>query len=248
MFFRQIVDDVGVLGGKVVAALEADADDLAAITGVTPGVMTKPGMKPEVEILFVERAFDDVVKLLADKEPRNLFRIIRIDGARHQRAGAVGADHPARAVFKWFAVFARVHQHMVAVIFESGERGFIMHLGAALLDRPVVGVFAMQVWRGAAEKIHRQRDHRRKVKGHAAAGGRCVQHLWRQRAEVFKQKAVTARRQDAAADFVARQCLAFEYDCFQAGIGEALGSGRRRKAGADDDDVNLTHTCSPLPL
>ena len=241
VFLGKVIDDVGVLLREVVAALEADADDLAAVARVAPGVMAESGVEPEMEILGGERTFDDVVELLADEKPRNLLRIIRIDGARDQRTRAIGADHPARAVIDRLAVPARVHQHVVAVVFECGERGFVVHLGAALLDRPVVGILAVQVRRGAAEKIHRHRHHRRKMKGHAAARGRLVQRLARQRPEVLDQKAVAARRQDAAADLVARQRFPLEHDGLEPGVGQPLGRRRRRQAGADDDDVNRTH-------
>ena len=93
-------------GVEIVAALEADADDLPAVAGVAPGVMPQAGMEPEMEILGVERAIDDVVELLPDEKPRNLLRVVRIDRADHQRAGPVGADHLARAVFDRLAVSA----------------------------------------------------------------------------------------------------------------------------------------------
>jgi hypothetical protein len=47
-----------------------------------------------------------------------------------------------------------------------------------------------------------------------------------------------ARREDAAADFVARQFLALENYRFEPGVDETLGGGCGGQAGTDDDDVN----------
>jgi hypothetical protein len=40
-----------VLLREIVAALEADADDLPPVAGVAPGVVAQPGVEPEMEIL-----------------------------------------------------------------------------------------------------------------------------------------------------------------------------------------------------
>ncbi len=121
------------------------------------------------------------------------------------------------------------------------KRSLVVNFGAASPDRPVVGVPAVQVGRGAAEEIHAHRHHAGEVEGHAPAGGGLVQCFARQRAEVLDQEAVAARGQDAAADLVAREFEALEDDGFEAGVDEALGGGRGREARADDDHIYRAH-------
>src|SRR5436309_3258036 len=104
VLFREVVHDIRMFLREIVAALEADADNLPAIARMAPGVMPEPGMKPEMKIFRIERAIDDVVEFLPDEEPRNLLRIIGIDRARHERTRTVGADHLPRAVLDRLAV------------------------------------------------------------------------------------------------------------------------------------------------
>ena len=47
-----------VLLREIITALEADTNDLPAIAGMTPGVVAKVGIEPEVEILRIQWAFD----------------------------------------------------------------------------------------------------------------------------------------------------------------------------------------------
>src|SRR5258705_6764077 len=130
---------------------------------------------------------------------------------------------------------------MVTVILQPDKRSLIVDFSAAALDRPVIGVFAVQMRGRAAEEIHRQRYHARKMESHAAARRRLVQRLARERAEVLEQKTMPARRGNAAADFVARQFLALKDYRFGTGVGEPLGRGRRGQAGPDGGEVNWTH-------
>jgi hypothetical protein len=164
-------------------------------------------VEPEVEVIRVERAVDDVVELLADEEPRDLLRIVGIDRADDERARAVGTDHLPCLVFDVLALPARLDQHVIAAIFQADEGRAVVNLRAAALDRPVIRELPVQVRRGATEKIHGERDQAGEMERHPAARGRLVQHLARQRAEILDQEAVAARREDAAADLVARNSL-----------------------------------------
>ena len=87
---------------------------------------------------------------------------------------------------------------------------------------------------------------RRKMERHAAARRRLVQRLARQRAEILEQEPMAARRQDAAADLVARKLLSLEHDRFEPGVDETLGGRRGGQAGADDDDVNRARHGVPV--
>src|SRR4051812_9910761 len=78
MLLREVIDNVGVLLCEIVAALEADADDLLAVPRMAPRVMTEPRVKPEMEVLVIERAIDDAVEFLADEEPGDLLRVIGV--------------------------------------------------------------------------------------------------------------------------------------------------------------------------
>jgi len=74
----EIANDIGVLLREIVAALEADADDLPSVARVTPRVVSESGMKPEMKVFGTERAIDDVVELLPDEKPGDLLRLVRI--------------------------------------------------------------------------------------------------------------------------------------------------------------------------
>src|SRR6185369_177005 len=76
VLFFQVAHHVLVPAREVVAALEAHAHDLAAVARMAPGVVPEGGMEPEMEIIRVERAVDDVVELLAHEEPGNLLGIV----------------------------------------------------------------------------------------------------------------------------------------------------------------------------
>ena len=145
--------------------------------------------------------------------------------------------HVPPAVDYVLAALACVHDHMPPGVFHAGERGLVVHLRPALLDRPVVGIAPVQVRRGAAEEIHAHRDAAREMEGHAPAPGGVVQRLARNRPEVLQQKTVTARREDAAADLVPRQFLPLEDDGMQARVHQPLGGGGGGKARTHDDDV-----------
>ena len=241
VFFLEVAHDVFVFRVEIITGLEAHADNLLTVARVAPSVMPELRIEPEMEILVIERALDDVVELLADKKPRDLLRVIGIQRAYDRRTGAVCANDVARAVDHILAVLARRDDDMTVMLLQPDKRGLVVHLRAAAFDRPMVGILAVQVRRGAAEKIHAQRNHAGKVKRHAATPGRFVQHFTRQRAEIFYQKAVSSRRQNAAAYFVARQGLALEYDRLKAGVNEALGSSRSRETRPDDDDICGSH-------
>src|SRR6185436_20725006 len=134
-----------------------------------------------------------------------------------------------------------VDDDMIAVIFQADEGRAVVDLGPAALDRPVVRVLPVQVRRGTAEEIHGQRDQAGKVERHPAARGRLVERLARQRAEILDQEAIAARREDAAADLVARQFLALEDHGLQARVHVALGRRGAGQARADDESVDRPH-------
>ena len=241
MLFGQIIHHGFVFFRKIVTALETHPDDLPSVAGMAPGVMPQTGMEPEMEIIWTQRAIDDVVKFLPDEKPGDRLRVVRVNRAYYQGTRPIGSDHLARAVFDRLAVLSRMDDHMIAVVLEPGKRGTVVDFRAASFYRPVIGVFAVQMRRGAAEKIQRHRHHAGEMEGHAAAGGRLVQHFARQRTEVLQQETVPARRQDAAADFVARQFLPLQDNGLQAGVDQALGGRGRGQTGADNDYVNGTH-------
>src|SRR5258705_13905465 len=99
---------------------------------------------------------------------------------------------------------------MVTVILQPDKRSLIVDFGAAALDRPVIGVFAVQMRGRTAEEVHRHGSRARKMESHAAERSRLGQRLARQRAGVLEEEAMPARRENSAADFVARQFLALE--------------------------------------
>ena len=241
MLGRQISDYVLVPAGEVVAAFEPDTDDLSAVAGVTPSVMSEIGVEPEVKILGIKRTVDDSVKLLADEEPRDGLRLIRVDGSRHQRVGPVCTNDLASAILNGFAATARGDDDVVAVVLKADEGGLVMDFCAASLYRPMIGILAVQMGRGSAEKIHWHGDHAGKVKRDSAAGGRFVKYLGRQRPEILDQETVPARRKNTAAYLVTWQCLALDDDGLEACIDQALGGCSAGETGTHDNHIHVAH-------
>src|SRR5262249_25758405 len=131
------------------------------------------------------------------------------------------------------------------VVLEARKRSLVVNLRATALNRPVVRIFAVQMRRSAAEKVHRHRNHAREMECDAAARSRLVQRFARQRAEILEQETMAARGQYPAADLVARQLLALEDDGLESGVDQAFGGGGGGKARADDDDVSRAHVECP---
>src|SRR4029079_12855498 len=65
VLLRQIAHHIPVARVEVVAALEADADDLLAVARMAPRVVAELRMEREVEVLRWERAHSHVVAFLA---------------------------------------------------------------------------------------------------------------------------------------------------------------------------------------
>src|ERR1700690_4175626 len=112
-----------------------------------------------------------------------------------------------------------------------------MYRDAAPLDRPIVGIRAVQMRGRAAVELHGQLNAAGKVKGHPFTGRGLVQHFPGQGAEILYQEAVAARRDDAAAGLRAREAETLEGNGLVSRVNEPLCGSRGREACADDDNV-----------
>ena len=78
MFDLQVVHYPLLGQTETVPFQDADSNDLAAVPGMAPGVIAKFGVKPEMEVIIVQRAFNDPMEFLAYDKPGDLFGIIWI--------------------------------------------------------------------------------------------------------------------------------------------------------------------------
>ena len=69
---------------KVVATFKTNTNYLSAVTCVAPGVVPQFGVKPEMELGFIQWAVDDLMKLLAHKKQRNLLWVVGVERAQYR--------------------------------------------------------------------------------------------------------------------------------------------------------------------